>query len=90
MQYENVPFTLDYDYRLIKLVRQIRDLTLADMQEVSGINLNTLALLEKDLLPFTPLYQSKFHHALKELKISNVELASMKLLMELKAQQGIN
>lgn len=88
MQYNNVPYTLDYDYRLIKLVRQIRDLTLAEFGEVVGIHWNTIAQLEKGLLEFSPLYMTRFDQALKKLNISNVELTSLKLILELKKENN--
>lgn len=88
MQYTNVPYTLDYDYRLIKLVRQIRDLTLAEFGEVVGIHWNTVAQLEKGLLEFTPLYMTRFHEGLKKLNISPIEMASLELLLTIKRETG--
>jgi len=88
MQYENVPYFLDYDYRLIKLVRQIRDLTLAEFGEAIGIHWNTLAQLEKGQLEFTPLYMTRFHDGLKKMNIGPIEMKSLELLLELKKENG--
>lgn len=84
---ETLPFTLNYDYRLIKLVRQLRNLTLAEFSIFMNVNQSTIARLEKDSLEFSVFYQSKFHEAIKQLKISNIEMASLTILLELQIQQ---
>lgn len=85
---EPLPFTLNYDYRLIKLVRQIRNLTLAEFSTYMKVNQSTIARLEKGLLDFSVLYQSKFHGALQQLNISNIEMASLTILLEQQTKQG--
>lgn len=79
-------YTLDYDHRMIKMVRQIRDLSLAEFADVSGIHLTTLAQLEKGQLQFSPLFMTRFHEALKKLNISEIEMTSLTTLLEAKKE----
>lgn len=83
-----IPFNINHDRRLIRLVRQLRNLTLADMEEVMGVSLATIGQLERGTLDFSMLYQSKFDEALKKLNISPVEMASLALILELKKGNG--
>jgi hypothetical protein len=53
-------------------------------------DVGTLSKLENNLLEFTPHYHSKFSDAIQELKVSNLELLSIKRVIELKALRGIN
>ncbi|MDM5334964.1 helix-turn-helix transcriptional regulator [Ureibacillus composti] len=85
----SLPFTHNYDYRMIKLVRQIRNLTLSEFSTYMNVNQSTIALLEKSQLEFSVHYQSKFHEALKQLNVSNIEFASLTILLEhQKTKQG--
>lgn len=83
-----IPFALNYDRRMIRLVRQLRNLTLADMEEVMGVSLATIGQLERGTLDFSMFYQSKFNEALKKLKISPIEMVSLELMTELKKENG--
>jgi transcriptional regulator with XRE-family HTH domain len=82
-----VPFISEYDYRLIKEVRQLRNLSLAEFSVYMKTDFSTLSKLEKGLIYFSIHYQSKFKEALQELKISNLEMLSVRRLVDLKKQR---
>ena len=70
------------DYRLIRMVRKMRNLTLIQMGEVMQISEKTLSKIECGHIEFTPLYQSKFIEGCKKLNVSPIEIASIKILLE--------
>lgn len=86
---EGIPFFHDYDYRYIREVRRLRNFTLSEFSSYMKTDVADLSRLENGLLPFSVHYQSKFHEALKELSVSNLELNSVKRIIELKQQRGI-
>jgi transcriptional regulator with XRE-family HTH domain len=65
-----------------------RNKTLKQMEEFMGVDDSTIAKLERGDLAFTPYYESKFKDALKRLRVSNVELASIRKIIEMKEQRG--
>ncbi|WP_180321285.1 helix-turn-helix domain-containing protein [Mesobacillus jeotgali] len=69
------------DYRYIRLVRQIRGLTIVKFADVMRVDEKTLRLLEKGQLNFSPLYKARFADACKLLKVSEVELLSIRFLI---------
>ena len=77
-----VPFFHDYDCRLIKLVRQIRDLSLVEFSRFMGVDPATVSRLENNTLNFSILYQTKFDDALRRLDITKMEMESLTVLLE--------
>ena len=86
---DDIPFFHEYDYRYIREVRRLRNLTLIEFSSYMKVDVADLSRLENGLLSFSVHYQSKFHEALQELSVSNLELISVKRIIELKAQRGI-
>lgn len=86
----DVPFYHDYDYRYIREVRRLRNLTLSEFSSHMKVDVADLSRLENDLLPFSVHYQSKFHEALQELNISNLELISVSRIVALKQNRENN
>ena len=86
----DVPFIREYDYRYIKETRRLRNLTLSEFSVHMKTDVGTLSKLENNQLQFTIHYESKFKDAIQELKVSNLELLSIKRVIELKALRGIN
>jgi transcriptional regulator with XRE-family HTH domain len=83
-----LPYNQEYDHRFIKPVRMARNKTLKQMEEFMGVDDSTIAKLERGDLDFTPYYESKFKDALKRLRVSNVEIASIRKIIEMKEQRG--
>lgn len=86
---DDFPFYHDYDYRYIREVRHLRNLTLIEFSTYMKVDSSDLSRLENGLMQFSVHYKSKFHEALQELSVSNLELISVKRIIELKAQRGI-
>lgn len=53
-----------------------------------GVDASTIGKLERGELKFSPLYQSKFEEAIKRLRVSGIELASISRILEMKRQRG--
>ncbi|HFJ9408095.1 TPA: hypothetical protein ACLBZV_000940 [Bacillus cereus] len=53
-----------------------------------GIDPATICRLERGQLDFTPYYHEKLKNVIKRLRISNVELASIRKIIEMKEQRG--
>ena len=83
-----MPYNQEFDHRFIKPVRHLRNKTLHDFAEIMGVNHSTIAKLEKGQIAFTPYYESKLKFAIKRLRISNIELASVRKVIEMKEQRG--
>ncbi len=81
-----IPFTLNYDRRMVRLVRNCRHLTLSDMEKVMGVGSATIRQIERGTLDFSINYQSKFDAAIKKLNISQIEMASLELLLTIKRE----
>lgn len=80
----DVPFYHDYDYRYIREVRRLRNLTLIQFSTHMRVDVADLSRLENGLLPFSVHYQSKFHDALQKLNVSDLELISVGRIVALK------
>lgn len=78
----------DLDYRYIKQVRFLRNKTLKQMEEIMGVDYSVISRLERKELNFTPIYQERFRTACRKLRISNIEIASIRKLLEMKKQKG--
>ncbi|MFS0639189.1 hypothetical protein AB1K84_25275 [Mesobacillus foraminis] len=52
------------------------------------IDIGTLSRLERNELDFSIHYESKFNQALERLKVSQLELETVKRVIELKRQQN--
>lgn len=81
-QLENV------DYRYIKQVRFIRNKTQSEMAELMHVDSAVISRLERNEIVFSPLYQERFKEACKRLRVSNIELASIRKILEMKKQRG--
>ena len=82
---KGLPFISEYDYRYIREVRHLRNLTINEFSTYMQVDTGTISKLENSQLQFTIHYESKFKDAIQELKISNLELLSVKRVIELKA-----
>ncbi|OZT14406.1 hypothetical protein CHN50_02195 [Priestia aryabhattai] len=83
-----LPYNQEFDHRYIKPIRHLRNKTLHDFAEFMRVDHSTIAKLEKGQISFTPYYESKLKDAIKRLRVSNVELASVRKVIEMKEQRG--
>lgn len=72
------------DVRYMKQVRLLRNLTLKDMESLMNVDQSTLSKLERGELDFTPVYYSRFESACKKIRLSNIEIVSLRKVIELK------
>lgn len=91
MQTTKLPYNQDFhlDYRFLKMVRIQRNLTQKDMSEYMGVDVPTISRLERQELQWSPLYASKFHEAAKRIRLSNIEVASLRKVIELRETRGL-
>jgi transcriptional regulator with XRE-family HTH domain len=87
---KGLPFISEYDYRYLREVRHLRNLTINEFSTYMKVDTGTISKLENNQLQFTIHYESKFKDAIEKLKISHLELLSIKRVIELKALRGIN
>lgn len=83
-----LPYKQEFDYRYIKPVRMARNKTQSQLAELMNVDASTLGKLERGELKFSPLYESKFKEALKRLRVSSIELASVREILKMKSQRG--
>jgi transcriptional regulator with XRE-family HTH domain len=83
-----LPYNMEYDYRFIKPIRHSRNLTLEAFSHYMKVDPATICRLEKRQLDFTPYYDSKLHEAIQRLRISNIELVSIRNIIEQKEKRG--
>ncbi|MGH0601595.1 XRE family transcriptional regulator [Bacillus mycoides] len=62
----------------------INSRTLQEFSRFMGVDLATICKLEQGRLDFIPYYHEKLKVAIKRLHISNIELASMRKIIEMK------
>ena len=84
-QVKGLPFISKYDYRYIREVRHLRNLTINEFSTYMKVDVGTISRIENNQIPFSIHYESKFKGAIEELKISNLELKSIEKVIELKA-----
>lgn len=91
MTVTKLPYNQDYhlDYRFLKMVRIQRNLTLKDMAVYMAVDAPTLSRLERQELQWSQLYASKFQEACKRIRLSNIEVASLRKIIELKESRGL-
>lgn len=91
MTVTKLPYNQDYhlDYRFLKMVRIQRDLTLKDMAVHMGVDVPTLSRLERQEMQWSPLYAERFKEACKRIRVSNIEVASLRKIIELREQRGL-
>ncbi|HES8073956.1 TPA: helix-turn-helix transcriptional regulator [Streptococcus pyogenes] len=83
-----IPYKQEFTYKHIRPVRHSRNKTLAEFSRFMDVDASTIGKLERGELKFTPFYQSKFADAIKRLRISGIELASISKILEMKRQRG--
>lgn len=79
-----IPYNQEFDYRFIKPVLHLRNKTLVQFSEFLGVDAPTISRLENGILEFTPYSEAKFKEAMKRLRVSNVELISIRKILEMK------
>lgn len=77
------------DVRYLRQVRLLRSLTLKDMEGLMQVDASTLSKLENGVLDYTPVYSSRFEEAAKKLRLSNVEIDSLRKIIQIKESRGI-
>lgn len=83
-----IPYNQEFDHRFIKPVRHLRNKTLIEFEHFMGVDSTVICRLEKGQIEFTPLYQERFKNAIKRLRVSSVELASVRRIIEMKELRG--
>ncbi|MFK9120505.1 helix-turn-helix domain-containing protein [Peribacillus frigoritolerans] len=85
----SLPYESKIKYPMIKYIRLCRNLTQEQFGTVCKIDQGVLAKLERGDLDLSIHYESKIIEGCRALNISDLELQSVKRLVELKEQRGI-
>ena len=88
MENNRIPYKQEFDHRFIKPVRMARNKTQSQLGELMNVDASTIGKLERGELKFTPFYESKFKEALKRLRVSSIELASIREIIMMKQKRG--
>ncbi|MDP9577360.1 UNVERIFIED_ORG: transcriptional regulator with XRE-family HTH domain [Bacillus sp. 1751] len=80
-----LPYNMEYNYKFIKPIRMARNKTQSEFSNFMNVDTTTICKLERGQLDFTPYYDSKFKNAIKQLRVSNTELVSIRKILEIKA-----
>lgn len=83
-----LPYNQEFDHRFIKPIRHARNKTLVEFSKYMGVDHTTINKLEKGHLEFTPYYSEKLKDAVKRLRISNIEIVSIRNIIEAKEKRG--
>lgn len=83
-----LPYSMEYDHRFIKPIRHSRNKTLQEFSHFMNVDPATICKLEQGRLDFTLYYHEKLKDAIKRLRVSNVELASIGKIISMKEQRG--
>lgn len=86
----SLPYQQKITYQMIKYLRLCRNMTQTQFGEVCKVDQGVLAKLERGYLPLSPHYETKILEGCKSLNISELELVSVKRIVELKQNRGMN
>ncbi|HDR7839260.1 TPA: helix-turn-helix transcriptional regulator [Bacillus toyonensis] len=86
----SLPHERKVSYQMIKYIRLCRNMTQEQFGEACKMDRSVLAKLERGELPLSPHYEAKIMDGIRTLNISQLELVSVKRVVELKAQRGVN
>ncbi|WP_258131850.1 helix-turn-helix domain-containing protein [Bacillus cereus] len=87
---DSLPHERKITCQMIKYLRLSRNMTQEQFGEACKLDRSTLAKLERNELPLSPLYHSKIMDGIRALNISELELVSVKRIVELKQNRGMN
>lgn len=83
-----IPYNQEFDFRYIKYIRHARNKTQVEFVHYMNVDQSTIGKLERGDLEFTPYYESKLKDAIKRLRVSSIEIASIRKIIEMKEQRG--
>lgn len=83
----SLPHERKITYQMIKYLRLCRNITQTQFGEICKIDQSVLGKLERGELPLSPHYESKIMDGIRALNISQLELVSVKRIVELKEQR---
>lgn len=86
----SLPYQQKITYQMIKYLRLCRNMTQEQFGEACKIDQSVLARLESGSIEFSINYESRVLEGCKALNISELELVSVKRLVELKQNRGMN
>ncbi|OJH18710.1 transcriptional regulator [Bacillus obstructivus] len=84
-----LPYQQKISYQMIKYIRLCRNLTQSKFGEVCKIDQSVLAKLERGDLELSMHYETKILEGCRALSISELEMSSVKRIVDLKQQRGI-
>lgn len=85
-----LPYQNKVSYQEIKYIRLCKNFTQEQFGEICKIDQSVLGKLERGELPLSPLYASKIMDGVRALNISDLELQSIRKLLQLKQNRESN
>ncbi|OBW53324.1 helix-turn-helix domain-containing protein [Bacillus cereus] len=87
---DSLPYQQKISYQMIKYLRLCRNMTQEQFGQVCKIDQSVLARLESGSIELSMNYESRVLEGCKVLNISELEMQSVKRIVELKQNRGIN
>ncbi|CAM3160157.1 hypothetical protein SINU_12160 [Sporolactobacillus inulinus CASD] len=85
---ERLPYKQEVDARFIRPIRHTRNKSLDEFSCFMEIDPATISKLENRQLRFTPYYEEKLRLAMKRLRITGVEIQSIRKLIDVKESRN--
>lgn len=86
----SLPYESKLTFPILKYIRLCRNLTQEQFGTVCKIDQGVIAKLERGEIQLSMHYETKIIEGCRALNISELELLSVKRLVELKARRGLN
>ncbi|MCI2257221.1 helix-turn-helix domain-containing protein [Domibacillus sp. PGB-M46] len=78
----------ELSYKYVRQIRFLRNKSQKEFAEIMGVDFTVLSRIENGQLAFTPVYQDRFKTACQKLRVSNVEISSIREILYEKAKKG--
>lgn len=85
----SLPYQSKINYHMIKYLRLCRNMNQEQFGQVCKIDQSVLARLESGVIELSINYESRILNGCRTLNVSELEMASVKRIVELKQQKGI-
>ncbi|MGG1632349.1 helix-turn-helix domain-containing protein [Rossellomorea sp. NRS-1567] len=68
--------------KVIRMARQMKNLSIQELAEITGIYHNTIAMIEREERGLSRLNEIRILRGLRQYKVTDIQLASIQLIVE--------